>query len=57
VTLKTGVMKRKIQLCVTEINYILKCIQTENSSVKAKYYFTLLYYWLFCCCCCCCIFN
>ncbi len=30
VTLKTGVMMLKIQLCNTEINYILQYIQTEN---------------------------
>ncbi len=31
VTLKTGVMMLKIQLCITEINYILKYIKTEKS--------------------------
>jgi len=31
VSLKTGVMMLKIQLCITEINYILKYILTENS--------------------------
>ncbi len=30
VTLKTGVMMLKIQLCITEINYVLLYIQTEN---------------------------
>ncbi len=30
VTLKTGVMMLKIQLRITEINYILKCIYIEN---------------------------
>ncbi len=30
VTLKTGVMMLKIQLRITEINYILQYIQTEN---------------------------
>jgi len=34
VTLKTGVMMLKIQLCVTGINSILKYIQTENSGFK-----------------------
>ncbi len=29
-TLKTGVMMLKIQLCITEINYILKHIQIEK---------------------------
>ncbi len=29
VTLKTGVMMLKIQLCITGINYILKCIKVE----------------------------
>ncbi len=31
VTLKTGVIMLKIQLCITEINYIIKYIQTENN--------------------------
>ncbi len=35
VTLKTGVMMLKIQLRITEINYILQYIHIENS------YFTL----------------
>ncbi len=30
VTLKTGVMMLKMQLCITGINYILKYICTEN---------------------------
>jgi len=30
VTLKTGVMMLKSQLCITGINYILKYIQKEN---------------------------
>ncbi len=30
-TLKIGVMMLKIQLCITEINYILKYIQTKNN--------------------------
>ncbi len=30
-TLKTGVMMQKIQLCITGINHILKCIQIENT--------------------------
>ncbi len=32
VTLKTGVMIQKIQLCITGINYILKYIHIEISS-------------------------
>ncbi len=31
VALKTGVMMLKIQLCITEINDILKYIQIENN--------------------------
>ncbi len=34
VTLKTGVMMFKIQLCVTGINYISKYIQIEKSYFK-----------------------
>ncbi len=34
VTLKTGVMMLKIQLCITGINYILKYIHVENTSFK-----------------------
>ncbi len=34
VTLKTEVMMLKIQLCITEINYILKYIQIENMYFK-----------------------
>ncbi len=34
VTLKTWVMLLKIQLRITEINYILKYIQIENSQFK-----------------------
>ncbi len=34
VTLKTGVMMLKIQLCITEINYILQYITIENSYFK-----------------------
>ncbi len=34
VTLKTGVMKLKIQRCVTEINYILQYIKMKNSYFK-----------------------
>ncbi len=36
VTLKTGVMKLKIQMGITGINYILKYIQIENSSLNCK---------------------
>ncbi len=34
VTLKTGVMMLKIKLNITGINYILLCIQIQNSYVK-----------------------
>ncbi len=37
VTLKTGVMIMKIQLCITQINYILKLIKIEKS--YCNYYF------------------
>ncbi len=40
VTLKTGVMMLKIQLCITEINYIIY-IHIEN----IKYFTILLYVW------------
>ncbi len=30
VTLKTGVMMLKIQLCITDMNYVLKYIQIEK---------------------------
>ncbi len=30
----TGVMMLKIQLCITGINYILKCINIKNSYFK-----------------------
>ncbi len=33
-TLKTGVMMLKIQLRITEINYILKCIHIKNCYFK-----------------------
>ncbi len=36
VTLKTGVMKLKIQLCFTGINYILKYIKIENIYFKLQ---------------------
>ncbi len=36
VTLKTGVMMLKIQLRITEINYILKYIQIENSYLNCN---------------------
>ncbi len=32
----------KIQLCITEINYILTYIQIENSYLKLQYYFAIL---------------
>ncbi len=34
VTLKTGVIMQKIQLCITEINDILQYIHLENNSIK-----------------------
>ncbi len=34
VTLKTGVMSAKVQLCITGINYILKHIQIETGYLK-----------------------
>ncbi len=34
VTMKTGVMMLKIQLCITGINYILKYIKIENGYFK-----------------------
>jgi len=34
VTLKTGVLMQKIQLCITRINYSLKYIKIENSYFK-----------------------
>ncbi len=34
VTLKTGEIMLKIQLCITGINYILKYIKLENSYFK-----------------------
>ncbi len=43
VTLKTGVMMLKIQLWITEINYILNYIQIENY-FKMKLYFKILPY-------------
>ncbi len=36
VTLKPGVMMLKIQRCITEINYILKYIKTENCYFKLQ---------------------
>ncbi len=33
-TLKTGIMRLKIQLCITEINYILKYFKIENLNLK-----------------------
>ncbi len=41
-TLKTGVIMLKIQLCITEINYILKYNKIENCSFKLQLYFTIL---------------
>ncbi len=42
-TLKTGVMMLKIQLCITGINYFLKYIQIENIYFKCNDMF-LLYF-------------
>ncbi len=41
-TLKTGVIMLKIQLCITGINYILKYNKIENCSFKLQLYFTIL---------------
>ncbi len=37
----------EIQIYITEINYILKYIQIENSYFKLKYYFTILQFLLY----------
>ncbi len=37
-TLKTGVMMLKIQLCITGVNYILKCNEIENCKNISQYY-------------------
>ncbi len=37
-TLKTGVKMLKIQLCITEIHCILRCIQIENSYSILQFY-------------------
>ncbi len=48
VTLKTGVMMLKIQLCFTEINCILKYIKqetnTRNCNNISQYYCSFLYF-------------
>jgi len=41
VTLKTGVMMLKIQLCITGINYILKYVKIENGEHKRLFSKTL----------------
>ncbi len=41
-TLKTGVMMLKIQLCFTEINYIVEYIKIENCYFKSQYFTELL---------------
>ncbi len=43
VTLKTGVMMLKIQLCITGMNYILKYIKIES----CYYRFLLIHIFLF----------
>ncbi len=43
VTLKTGIMMMKIQLCITEINYILQYIETVISNCNFKMY-SILYF-------------
>ncbi len=49
VIMKTGVMMLKIELWITEINYMLKYIQIENSYFKIVILFhnitVLLYFW------------
>ncbi len=42
VTLKTGVMMLKVQLCITGINYILKYITIENSYYSFNNVFMIL---------------
>ncbi len=37
-TLKTGVMMLKIQLCITGINYILNYINVENHFYLSYYF-------------------
>ncbi len=46
VTLKTGVMMLKNTALITEINYILKYIQIENSYLNSK---NISQYYCFCC--------
>ncbi len=45
VTLKTGIMMLKIQLRITEIYYIFKYIQIENSFINI--FIILLFYYIF----------
>ncbi len=42
----TGVIMLKIQLCITEIYYIVKYIQIENSYLKLWLFLFLLYFFL-----------
>jgi len=44
VTLKTGVMMLKNQLCITGINYILQYIKIEISYFKLRYFSILLFF-------------
>ncbi len=48
-TLKTGVMMLKIQLCITEIHYILKYITTETIILNCNTGNTAQYYCIFFC--------
>ncbi len=46
-TLKTGVMMLKIQLCITEINYILKYITIETAILNCNHIFIYIYIYIF----------
>ncbi len=50
-TLKTGAMVLKIQICITEINHILKYIQIEtrffNSNNISQYFWVFLYMYMY----------
>ncbi len=40
-TLKTGAMMLKIQLCITEINYIWKYIETGNIFLMQLFFYNI----------------
>ncbi len=46
VTLKTGVMMLKIQLCITEINYILKYITIETAILNCNHIYIYIYIYI-----------